>query len=78
MFHVCLCNVVLSVPCSKVVTCWERTDLLALLYLTFACNFVTLPYCVPGKVWYLIVSIPHLFLLHYFYSRTFRVEETPI
>ena len=35
MFHVCLYNTVLSVPCSLVITCWERADLLALLCVTF-------------------------------------------
>ena len=31
MFHVYLCNAVLFVPCSCVITCWERVYLLALL-----------------------------------------------
>ena len=35
MFPVCL--VFLSVHCSLVVTCWERADLLALLYVMFYC-----------------------------------------
>ena len=30
--------------------------------LCFPVFFVTLPYCVPGKVWYLLVSIPDLCL----------------
>ena len=58
--------VVLSVHCSLVVTCWERTNLLALLYVTFSCVFVTEPCGVLGQVWYLIVSIPDICLLHYF------------
>ena len=29
MFHVCLYYAVLSVPCSRVIACWERADLLA-------------------------------------------------
>ena len=36
--YLCLvfvCHTVLSVPCSLVVTCWERADLLALLYVMF-------------------------------------------
>ena len=37
VFHVCLCYAVLSVPCSLVITCWERVDLLALLWVVFAC-----------------------------------------
>ena len=52
--------------CSLVVTCWERADLLALLYVMFFCAFVTSPYIVLGQVWYLIVSIPDLCLLSYF------------
>ena len=28
----CVCHIVLSVPCSHVVTSWEESDLLALLY----------------------------------------------
>ena len=36
-----VCNTVLSVPCSLVVTCWVRADLLALLYVMFSCVFVT-------------------------------------
>ena len=37
------------------VTCWERADLLALLYVMFLV-FVTFPYGVLGQVWYFIVS----------------------
>ena len=35
LFHVCLCYAVLSVPCSIVITCWDRADLLALLCVVF-------------------------------------------
>ena len=35
MFHVCLYYTVLSVPCSLVITYWERADLLALLCVMF-------------------------------------------
>ena len=48
-----------------VVTCWERTDLLALVcgvYL-MVCHF---PIGILGRVWYLIVSIPDLCTLTYF------------
>ena len=64
MFNVC--HAVLSVPCSLVVTCWQRVDLLALLYTMFSCVLVTFPYVVLGQVWYLIVSIPDLCRLRYF------------
>ena len=43
--------------------------LLALLYVVFFC-FVTFPYVVLGQVWYLIVVIPDLCLLPYFYFVT--------
>ena len=50
------------------VTCWERTDLLALLWLCF----VTFPYSVR----YLIVSIPDLCLLTF--SNNLRTHSTNI
>ena len=53
MFH--LCHAVLSVPCCLMVTCCERVDLFALLYVMFCCVFVNFPYLVPGQVWYLIL-----------------------
>ena len=56
----------LSVPCTLVVTCWERSDLLALLCPMFSCVFVNFPYGVLCQVWYLIVSIPPRCLLLYF------------
>ena len=56
----------MSVSCSIVVTCWERGDFLALLYVMFSCVFVTFPYGILGHVWYLIVSIAYLCLLPYF------------
>ena len=54
-----VCHTALSVPCSFVVTCWKVADLLTLLC------FVTLPYGVIGKAWYLIVSVLDLCLLPY-------------
>ena len=53
----------MSVTCSFEVTCWERSDLLAFLYVMFSCIFVTFLYGVLGQVCYLIVSIPDLCLL---------------
>ena len=67
MFHVCLCCAVLVVPCSLVNTCWERADLLTLLYVMFSCVFVTFPYYVLRQVWYLIVWIPDHCPLSYFH-----------
>ena len=60
------CYAFLSVHCSLVVTCWERANLLALLYVMFSCVFVIFPCCVLGQVWYFIVSIPDLCLFTYF------------
>ena len=64
-FQICVSSLSV-ILCILVVTCWERADLLAPLYVMFACVFVTFPYGVLGQVWYLIVSIPHLYLLSYF------------
>ena len=36
-----VCHAVLSVPYSLLVNCWERADLLALLYIMFSCVCVT-------------------------------------
>ena len=33
------CHTSLFVSCGLVVTCWEMTDLLALLYMLFYCHF---------------------------------------
>ena len=63
VFHVCYA--VLSVPCSLVVTCLERANLLVLLYVMFSCVYVTFSYGVLGQEWYLIVLIPDLCILPY-------------
>ena len=63
MDHFCYLCFVFSVHCSLVVTCWERTDLLALLCVMFSCDLVTFPCGVLGQVWYLIESLPDLCLL---------------
>ena len=68
-----VCHAFLSVHCNLVVTCWERANLLALLYMMFSCVFVTFPCGVLGQVWYFIVLIPNrCFLLnHLLNSSTF-------
>ena len=38
MFHAGMCCAVMYVPISLVVTCWERADLLAALFVVF-CHF---------------------------------------
>ena len=57
-FHVCLYYYVLSDLCSRVITCWESDDLLALLCVMLSCVFVTYSYGVSGQWWHLIVLIP--------------------
>ena len=57
------CHALASVHCCLVVTCWERADL---LFVMFNCVFVTFPCGILGKVWYLIVSIPDPCCLSYF------------
>ena len=74
MFRVC--HTILSIHCSPVVTCWERVDLLAFLYVMFSCVFVTFSFSVLCQVWYLIVSIPDLCLLSYFRSTCVVNEKT--
>ena len=62
--HFCLYYAVLSIPCSLGITCLERADLKALLYMMFSCGFVTFPYGVSVQVWYLIELITDLCLLY--------------
>ena len=65
-FVFCLCHIVMSVSCSHVVTCWKIADLMALLYVSFCCVFVTFRCGVLGQVWFLISLIPDLCRLSYF------------
>ena len=48
------------------VTCWEKANLLTLLYDVFSCAFVTFSCGVLGQVWHLVVSSPDRCLLTYF------------
>ena len=57
-----LFNLNLSLPYCRVVTCWERADFLAILYVIVYCVFVPFVYGDLGQVWYLIVSILDLCL----------------
>ena len=63
-----VCRVFLSIHCSLVVTCWERAELLDLLYVMFYCVFVTFPCGILGQVWCMIASNPDICLLSYFQS----------
>ena len=67
-----VCHAFLTVHCSRVVTCWERDNLFAVLCVMFYCVFVTFPCGALGQVWYLIISIPDLCTLTYFISRRGR------
>ena len=66
LFMSCVCHAFTSVHCWVVVTCWERADLLALI--RDVCVFVTFSCGILGQVWYMIVSIPELCRLSYFYK----------
>ena len=46
-------------PAGKGLTSW-------FLLVMFNCVFVTFPCGILGQVWYLILSIPHLYRLSYF------------
>ena len=63
----CVFNAFTFVHCCLVVTCWERADLLALVCDVQLC-FVTFPFGILRQVWYLIVLIPDLCRLSYFYD----------
>ena len=65
-FVSCVSHAFASVHCCLVITCWEETDLLALVGDVY-CIFVTFPSVILGQVWYLIVSFPYL--SHYTYIR---------
>ena len=60
LFHVCPDYTVVSVPCSFVITCWDRADLMALL-----CVLFPFPYGFSGRVWYFSVSIPDCLHLYF-------------
>ena len=58
----------MSVQCSLMVICWERANILALLYVMFQSCVLTIShkFGVLSQVLYLIVLIPDLFHLPYF------------
>ena len=65
-FYFILCLSLLY--CLAMVTYWERADFFAPMYVMSSCVFVTFPYDILGQVWHLLVSIPDLCLLPYFFS----------
>ena len=67
VFVSCVSHAFVSVCCCLVVSCWKTTVLLALIGSVY-CIFVTFPCDIMGQVWYLIVSMPDLCRLSYFYG----------
>ena len=65
LFMSCVSQAFPSVHCCRVVTRWERADLLALVGDVY-CNFVTFPRGILGQAWYLIVSFPDLCRLSHY------------
>ena len=49
-----------------VITCWERAELLSLLYVMFSSVFVNFPYGVSGQVWYFLIFAYFLTLYNMF------------
>ena len=70
LFMCCDCHAFASVHCCIMVTCLERANLLVLVCDVY-CGFVTFPCGILGQVWYLIVLIPVLCRLSYFYYANF-------
>ena len=60
------------------VFCWERADILVILFVMFPCAFVTSPYGVSGQVLCLIVWIYDMCLLLYFLFLTCHQVGIPI
>ena len=68
--YFCFVFVFVLLSCLFLVPLWSPAGKgLAFLCVMFSCVFVTFPYGVLGQVWYLIVSIPELFLLLYMDAR---------
>ena len=63
--YLCLVFVMLS---RLFIAAWERPDFLAHIC-DVNCDFVTFPFGILGQAWYLIVSIPDLCTLTYFYDK---------
>ena len=67
-FMFCVSAALGSVHCCLVVSCWEKTDLLALVGDVY-CIFVTFQCGILSQVWYLIVSFPDRCRFSYFVMR---------
>ena len=66
IFVIYVCHADLSDQCSLVVTCWEKVNLLDLVYGALLCFSLSL-WCLWSSV-YFIVLIPDLCLLTYFHA----------
>ena len=53
-------------PCAHLQGKGQPLDLLALWYMMFSCVLSLFPCGILGQVWFLILSIPDICLLHYF------------
>ena len=71
LFMSCVCHAFATVHCCLVVTCWERADL---LFVMFNCAFVPFPCGTLGQVWHLIVLIAGLCRLSYFKFRLGQIR----
>ena len=67
LFLFCICHASASAHCCLVVTCWERTDLLALVCCVKLCGCY-FPIGILGQVKCLIVLIPDICPLSYFHT----------
>ena len=71
MDHLCyLCLVFVMLSRLLIASLWSPAGKSLTSWLLFAmsnCDFVTFPYGILGQVWYLIVMIPDLCGLSYFY-----------
>ena len=65
LFMFCVSNSFLSVHCSLVFTCWERSNLFALLFVMFSCVFVTFP-CVGLGQFYRVLIFAFLFTSNFY------------
>ena len=77
MDHLCyLCLVFVMLSCLFIAALWspEGKELTSwLLFVMFFCDFVTFPFGIRGKVWFLVVSIPDPCCLSYFKSIGYRL-----
>ena len=75
----CFCSVLcLLCLCARLLICalWSTAGKGLTSWLSFVvsdCEFVTFPFGILGRVWYLIVSIPDLCTLTYFFLYNYKI-----